>query len=249
MSRIYAMAVLLAMLPCHAFTPDDFGEEVMPTPTYMGRDANAPIPPKYHLRNEGGSDDAGLCVIASIIVNGQWQGIPALKGGKNSELWRAAKRMPGGYGPEKLEDLLHKVMPNEEWISWESAHTDLIKRYSDQGYPVAATMNTGALYGYLPIHHMISLIHLDKDLACVVDSNDPGKYHWMPATEYEARFVDGQTGWGFIWVRKRSYFAQWSIEGVFVVISITSIFVGLRRRCHAERNRITAALVASYPTG
>lgn len=199
-------ALLLAALFLHAPTwaqsPDSHGEVVTLEPEYNGVKANAPIPPEMHVKNEGGSDGAGLCVISSILVNGMEQNVPGLESGKGSLLWRTAKSRPGGYYPGKLETLLKEVMPGEKWFSWEGEGTDLVEEYSRQGYPVATTTNTGALYGYQSIHHMISNAHLDANWACIVDNNDPGKYHWMPRAEFDRRFVDGAQGWGFVWLRK-----------------------------------------------
>jgi len=63
-------------------------------------------------------------------------------------------------------------------------------------------MNTGALYGYQRINHMISLIHYRTGgTACVVDNNDPGRYHWMPAAEFLRRLMDHGEGWVFAWSR------------------------------------------------
>jgi len=49
---------------------------------------------------------------------------------------------------------------------------------------------------------MISLVeYRTGGLACVVDNNDPGVYHWMPATEFARRWIDGGEGWAFAWSR------------------------------------------------
>ena len=199
--RLAFLYIFLAATTAWAQSPDKHGEVALDQPRYQGTTANAPIPPELHIRNEGGSDGAGLCVISSILANGMYQGVPGLEGGKRSTLWRDAKSRPGGYYPGKLEDLLKRTMPGEKWFSWEGDGTDLVAAYSAKGFPIGATMNTGALYGYQPIHHMISVIHLDDSWACVVDNNDPGKYHWMPRREYDRRFVDGKQGWGFVWLR------------------------------------------------
>lgn len=196
------LAALCLHAPTQAQSPDGRGEVVTLEPEYQGVRANAPIPPGQHVRNEGGSDGAGLCVIASILANGEYQRVPGLESGKGSLLWRTAKGRPGGYYPEKLEALIKETLPGEKWFSWEGEGTDLVEEYSRRGYPVAATTNTGALYGYQSIHHMISNAHLDAEWACVVDNNDPGRYHWMPRAEFDRRFRDGPKGWGFVWLRK-----------------------------------------------
>lgn len=187
-------------------TPDDHGEIALPVPTYQGTTANAPIPKELHFRNEGGSDGSGLCVIASVVINGAYQRIPGLTLLKDSPLWKAAKQKPGGYYPKKLDDLITEVMPTEEWVGYsdrDPAKLDtILHTLSASGRAIGATMNTGALYKYAPIHHMISLVHYESGkLACVVDNNDPGLYHWMPASEFLKRLMDGGEGWAFAWSR------------------------------------------------
>ena len=66
------------------------------TPAFRGRTASAYIPPGMHIENEGGIDGAGLCVIASNVLDGVFQRVPELRDGKNSATWKAAKRAPGG---------------------------------------------------------------------------------------------------------------------------------------------------------
>jgi hypothetical protein len=201
---LFAAAALFCLAPVAlGQSPDGRGEVVLDVPVYRGVKADVPIPPELHLRNEGGSDGAGLCVITSLLINGRYQGIPALADGKASRFWKLAKSRPGGYYPEKLErylDELRETMPGVRWISWEGKVTDLIESYTRRGVPVACTTNTGALYGYQSIHHYITVAHLDADLACLIDNNDPGKYHWMPRAEFDRRFVDGLQGWLFIWI-------------------------------------------------
>lgn len=181
-----------AQIPGHRETPTE-------TPSWRGTEANAPIPAHFHKRNEGGSDGAGLCVICSIKINGDYQGVP-----NTDLLWQTAKGRPGGYGPGKLQSLLDEVMPAEKWASYVGTDPTILHKLSALGYPIGSTMNTGALYGYRPIHHMISLVHFDRerDLACVVDNNQPGVYSWMTAREYYKRWLDGGSGWAFVWIRK-----------------------------------------------
>ncbi len=217
--------LVMVCLASGARAQDRRGEVTTTEPSYAGVTANAPIDPRYHILNEGGSDGAGLCVISSVLCNGGYQGVPGLERGKESTLWKTAKSRPGGYYPEKLERLLKELMPGEEWFSWEGDGTELLARYSAQGYPIAATMNTGELYNWQPIHHMISLAHLDDSWACVIDNNDPGKYHWMPAAEYARRFRDGPKGWGFVWLRSPDGGRAMSLLPLAVLISAAGFLV------------------------
>ncbi len=106
-------------------------------------------------------------------------------------------------------------MPGEKYASYVGTDRNVLNALTRQGYPVGVTMNTGAFYGYRPIHHMVSLIHYRiNGYACVVDNNDPGKFHWMPAAEFDRRWIDGGTGWAFTWTRLRA-----SARGHFLLLA------------------------------
>lgn len=222
--------VILALLSHSSYAqgPDRRGEEVTTVPEYRGTRANAPIPPEFHIRNEGGSDGAGLCVISSLVINGAYQGVEDLGKLKDSKLWRAAKSQPGGYYPEKLEKLLKATYPDAKWVSFEGTTLDELKKYNVQGLPVGATMNTGQLYNYMPIHHMISAVHVG-DRVCVVDNNDPGKYHWMPESEYLRRYVDGRTGWSFVWLTPARLISSFVPAAILVLASAVARIKRRRR--------------------
>jgi hypothetical protein len=219
-----------------AQSPDARGEVALTSPSYQGTEANAPIPAEMHIRNEGGSDGQGLCVIASSIINGEYQGVPGIAGlGKESPLWEAAKRRPGGYFPEKLTKLIDEVLPEEKYANYLQSDPSILHRLSAEGYAIGATMNTGQLYNYQHIAHMISLNHYQTDKwACVVDNNDPGKYHWMPAKEFDHRWTDGGTGWAFVWTRKK-------IDGgreteAYILLAMTAVIVLMA--VEADKRRI-----------
>lgn len=201
------LSLLLAVVLVQ--TPDGRGEVGLREPVHQGVRASAPIPANQHVKNEGGSNGAGLCVIASIVANGAWQGVPGAGTpdangdyGHGSRLWQAAKKRPGGYYPQKLAALVEEVLPTEKWASYIGRDPAILDTLSSKGYPIGATMNTGALYNYRPIHHMVSLVHYRSgQWACVVDNNQPGVFSWMPAAEFARRWVDGATGWAWIWTR------------------------------------------------
>lgn len=183
------------------------GEIVVTRPEYKGTRFNTPVPRSMHHVNEGGSDGAGLCVIASALVAGQYQGIPALRGGKDSALWRAAKSRPGGYYPEKLTDLLGDVMPGEKYasITDRAARPALMAKLSRQGYVLSTKMNTGELYQMQPIHHFVNYVHFDnkRNVAALRDNNDrPGVFRVITAAEAARRSVDGGQFWLFVWLRR-----------------------------------------------
>ena len=224
---VIAIAALL-FWPCVIRAQDARGEIALESPNYKGISPNAPIAPTYHVRNEGGSNGAGLCVISSALCNGMYQGVPDLADGKDSALWRTAKSRPGGYSPDKLTGLIDEVMPDEKYANYITRDPAILDKLSAQGYPIGATMNTGQLYSYAPIHHMISLVHHQKGgYACVVDNNDPGKYHWMPTAEFDRRWIDGGTGWAFIWTRKPG---QIGAEPLLIGAACVVVFIVHKRR-------------------
>ena len=230
MKRLGLSVALLLCLPSLASAQllDGQREQHRQEPAYNGSNANAPIPANLHVRNEGGSDGAGLCVIASLRINGRYQGVPGVE-----QIWARAKTRPGGYSPDKLQGLLDETVPAEKWASYVGRDTGILEQLSSAGYPIGATMNTGELYGYQPIHHMVSLVHYDqaKDLACVVDNNRPGVFSWMTAREFSRRWIDGGTGWAFVWTRK----AAMAVAGgggviLLVAAAVAALVIAIKGR-------------------
>lgn len=230
----FALALIATAAVAYGQTPDGRGEVVTDAPRYQGVTANAPIPASMHTKNEGGSDNAGLCVISSILTNGRFQQVPGLELGKASKLWQTAKGRPGGYSPGKLAALLREIMPNESYTSYTGMDAGVLDRWSRDGYPIGATMRYGQGYNGT-IHHMISLIHYKTgQWACVVDNNFIGVYHWMPAKEFDNRWIDG-IGWAFRWDRS----PQQAGASLSAVVILFVAYVAYRDR-NAEPNEVPA---------
>ncbi|WP_165073300.1 hypothetical protein [Paludisphaera rhizosphaerae] len=216
-------ARILFMLATVAATalPAWAGTEVWTNePVYQGVKANAPIPTWQHILNEGGIDRAGLCVIASNTANGLYQDVPEFRDGKGSAVWKLAKSREGGYYPEKLEKLFRDAGLKTAWFQAEGDAKSLcavIEKYNAAGLPVGVTMNYGEKYGQA-IHHMVSLIHIDKSLVCIVDNNFPGQYMWISRAEFERRLIDGPTGWvvALLWVKTA---VKWAVIAAALVIA------------------------------
>lgn len=216
------MNAVFLTLAIVAQEPDRHGEAVVSEPVYHGTTASAPIEPKWHVQNEGGSDGAGLCVVASMLISGAHHNVGDLRELKGSELWKAAKRAPGGYYPEKFQRLITKLDPSGEKypvVQDTEADSATLDKWSKEGRSFGVTMNTGANYGYRRIAHMVTGVHYRAgDLACIVDNNFPGKYSWMPAEELDRR----RDGWAMYWRVKMPAvaFAWWTWIPVALALAL-----------------------------
>ena len=218
---VLVLVLLLPLAtPAYGQEPDRRGEIATDSPTYRGVRASASIDPKLHVRNEGGSDGSGLCVISAVLSGGMAQGVPGfdvagydehtkgLMPGKGSAFWRTAKSRPGGYSPDKLAALIKETVPEYiKWVSYVGTDASKVEGMTKQGLRVAATMNTGQQYRYAYIHHFVNYANYKVgSYACIIDNNDPGKFHWMPTIEATRRLIDGSTLWAFAWLyNRRSY--------------------------------------------
>ena len=171
--------------------PDRHGEVVTDGPSLGGTRANAPIPAALHQRNTGGSDGAGLCVIASAVTAGRYQG----QADAVEKLWERAKREPGGYSPEKFDRLARRVAPELGYAHYLGDDYAVLERWNRAGHPVNVTWSTSSLYGGTPVAHMVTGGHFDDRVAAIVDNNDPGKWYWVPRPEFERR----AKGMGGLW--------------------------------------------------
>lgn len=180
-----------------------------------GRQVAIRVPPEIRQKNTGGSDGAGLCVIASVTTAGRYQGVPGI-----DRLWEAAKQRPGGYYPEKLEALVGEILPGEKFGSYVGKDTKVVENLVRSGYVVGTTTNTGAIYGGQPIHHMVDTVHLDESAAAIIDNNKPEVEIWTDRSTYDERFVDGEEGWAFVWSRSPPSLGGGSIgQAVLVMLA------------------------------
>jgi hypothetical protein len=90
------------------------------------------------------------------------------------------------------------VAPSIPYKSYEGRDIDWMPAVLAQGIPIGVTYGTGRLYEYERIAHMVSLVHLDDQLAGIVDNNAPYWVAWMPRAEFARRFTLGsEYGWAF----------------------------------------------------
>jgi hypothetical protein len=199
------VGAVVALVICSAATgqdatPDRRGEAWQAEPggeRFRGAVANVVIPLELRQQNARGTDRGGICVVTSATTNGRYQGI----GPDVDRLFAYAQTQPGGHSPNKLERQIQHVAPHLKYANYLGSDPEVLERLSRAGYPIGATMNTGRLYNYMPIQHMVSLVHFDRkgNLAAVIDNNKPEVTAWMPASEFERRWSGGGSGWAFVW--------------------------------------------------
>ncbi len=187
------LCALLLQQPVGGFSPEK--HPVSPD----GVRAVCDLPAGQHVRNTGGSDGAGLCVFTSMQMAADWQQLPDL-----AQLQAYMRKRPGGGYPEKVDAVLkayckEKGVPVPPYVQ----HTDGDEEFLDlavkTGRMPCVTYGGRDDFYRTGIYHMVVLVHLDKDRACIQDNNRPGVFLWMTRGEFLTRWRSMQGGWAFVW--------------------------------------------------
>lgn len=170
-------------------------------PIYEGVEIQIDLPPAQQIRNFGAPDDGlGLCVFASMTHSARWHNARPLF----DVIHKISKG--GGY-PEKVDKVLKQFAPGLEYVQYEGTDPSMLEKALAEGRMACVTYGFGERYQGQTIYHMVNLVHLDSQLACVLDNNfpnvagKPGTYEWMPRAEFLRRWVHptGQ-GWAYIFL-------------------------------------------------
>lgn len=162
------------------------------------------LPGEQMLKNKGGSDRLGLCVFTSCEHSARWQEIPALIGFRD---WMT--KYPGGGYPDKLKLKIEQLskergtpLPDYIQLQGKGEIMPVLKAACESGRMPAVTYSfspTGR-YGGRKISHMVSLVYLSDDWACILDNNYPGpdQLEWIAAKDFLRSFTGGGNGWAVI---------------------------------------------------
>jgi hypothetical protein len=169
--------------------PDQYGEVWVSDFEYDGTQVYCPIPQSLRRRNEGGSDNAGLCVIASNVTDWRWQKITE----EAEAIWRTAKQRKGGYWPERFAALVLEVAPELAKVakSVEEDNLDWLAEQTAQGIACGQTFGVSRAYrdaGYNFVPHMISGVHCDSVKWAGIDNNYPDAIIFLPRKRAEYAF-------------------------------------------------------------
>jgi hypothetical protein len=180
-------------------------------PVWQGVAVEIDLPAADHRQNASGKPDrpgrpgAGLCVWAAIDMISKWEGIEEL-----NDLFEWMKTQPGGGWPERVERVLKERAPvlvsEGGFIQYEGTDPSILDATIARGRPIAVTYGYGDWYrdkgvtldanGLPRIDHMVLLVHIDTDWACIIDSNNSTYYTWMSRKEFLKRWVyPDDRGW------------------------------------------------------
>lgn len=151
------------------------------------------LPESEKKKNVGGRDGAGLCVFTSIEYAARWQCERTL-----FNLQSQMRKEPGGGYPDKVDKMLAKYAPGARYGQHTGGDESVLDAVLASGRIACVTYNGfDPHYGQQSIAHMVALVHLDKEWACISDNNFPGdtQFTWMSRGEFLKRWKGGGGGW------------------------------------------------------
>lgn len=166
-------------------------------PIYQGTELQVDLPENQHVKNFGApADGKGLCVFASMSMAARWHNLHELEDVIN-------RVNEGGGWPEKVDQVIKKFAPNLNYVQYEGTNPAILDKALSNGRPACVTYGYGERYGGSTIYHMVLLVHLDENLACVLDNNFTGsdKFEWMSRAEFLNRWIHPNgSGWAYVFI-------------------------------------------------
>lgn len=159
-----------------------------------GTEVVCDMPAMEHIRNVGGRDGAGLCVFTSIEHSGRWQNCEELRG-----FQAKMKSELGGGFPAKVDIMMKKYAPTAKYVQYSGNDPAILDLAMKTGRMPSVTYGFSERYGGR-VYHMVNLVHMDGNVACVLDNNFIGadKLEWMSRGEFLRRWKLGGGGWTVI---------------------------------------------------
>jgi hypothetical protein len=188
--RKFCLVCLLIVSPAIA---QEVGRAVVDGPTHDGVEVTADLPKEEHVKNFGApSDGKGLCVFASMDMLARWHHIAPL-------IDIVHKVNEGGGWPEKVDRVLKEHAPGLKYVQYEGDDPEILDEAMAQRRAACVTYGYGERYGGARvIYHMVLLVHLDAETACIVDNNFPGTYEWMSRKTFLERWKHPSgKGWAY----------------------------------------------------
>ncbi len=166
-----------------------------------GKEIQCDLPDDLQKKNIS-SKGQGCCTHRSVGNAALYQNVPALI---DFAEWVQSKGLPGGGWPKGMSERITLIckdrgVPEPAYIQTESDDLDIIKLALKCGRMVCCTYDrspTGR-YGGGKIAHMLNVIFMDDQHACIADNNytTSAQYEWMTVAEF--RKASSAPRWVFI---------------------------------------------------
>lgn len=183
------------------------GDSIVNGRSYQGEDLDCDFPPAEWIKNRGGSDGAGMCVMSSIEMSARWQGLEQMRGLRE---WCA--QFPGGANPPKVDQQIaafcrSKGIEAPRYLQYTGPNPEsIIDLASRSGRMAAITYGWSPRYGHT-ISHMTCCPHLSGQFGVCLDNNPVGGvdqehlFEWMSRDELLKRIKHPSgSGWVFVWL-------------------------------------------------
>jgi len=172
---------------------DPYGKLTVGGPTSpSGKEVECDLPLSQRTKNVGGRDGAGLCVFSSIGHAARWQNEKRLV-----DFQKQMTKEPGGGYPEKVDRMIAKYGKGTPYIQYEGRDSTILKLALKTGRMPSVTYDGHDPHYSGSIAHMVNLIYLDDQEACILDNNFIDELVWMSTKEFSERWT-GDGGWAVI---------------------------------------------------
>lgn len=152
---------------------------------------------KHNISSKG----LGCCVFRSLDHAGHYQQVVQLYGFPE---WMVQHGVSGGGYPGKVDQLIPLIssdrgLPTPDYLQYEGRDPSILIAALASGRMPCVTYNGhDPHYGMgQSIAHMVNLVYLDDQQACILDNNYVGENDlvWMTAAEFKQRWTGGGGGW------------------------------------------------------
>lgn len=168
--------------------------------------ATIDLPKDQHMQNTGGmgrrgpGTGAGLCVFTSMEHSARWQNILSLAG---FQKWMTNK--PGGGWPAKVDAMLkewckEKGIAMPAYVQHTGGDTAFLELALRTGRCPCVTYSGRDDFYSSDVAHMVNILHLDYERACILDNNRAGTFLWMTRAEFETRWRAMDGGWAIVFL-------------------------------------------------
>ncbi|HYV40107.1 MAG TPA: hypothetical protein VE988_30755 [Gemmataceae bacterium] len=196
MKRLLISSLLVLVLAFHCQAAPTLGGPIAPDgKTKVMID----FPLSLRKENVGGRDGAGLCVFTSIMHSARWQKETPLE-----DFQTLMRKELGGGWPEKVDKMIGKYAGGVDYFQYEGRDLLVLQMALQSGRLPSVTYSGRDPHYKGSVSHMVNLVHLDEQWACILDNNFIGadQLVWMTPKEFVDRWGGKGSGWTVILLKE-----------------------------------------------